>query len=106
MKFNPPEESRPALEVVWSRSALARLKEIRRYVAADKPEAAARLALRIVSVVAGLRVHPHMGRAGSQPGLRELVIGGTPYIVIYKVGRKYVTILNVWHGAQESRSGD
>ena len=47
-----------------------------------------------------------MGRAGAQSPLRELVIGGTPYIVIYKVGRKRVTILTIWHGAQESRSVD
>jgi len=103
---DPPEESRPALEIIWSRKARVRLREIQQYIATDKPDAAAKLALRIVSVVAALRVHPYMGRAGSQPPLRELIIGGTPYIVIYKVGRKRVTVLTIWHGAQESRSGD
>ncbi|MFZ0705104.1 MAG: type II toxin-antitoxin system RelE/ParE family toxin [Candidatus Korobacteraceae bacterium] len=106
MTADPPEESWPALEIIWSRKALARLRETQQYIATDKPGAATRLALRIVSVVAALRVHPHVGRAGSQPPLRELIIGGTPYIVIYKVGRKRLTILTIWHGAQESRSGD
>jgi len=98
------KESRPALEIVWSHKARARLNDIRRDVAADKPAAAEKLALRIVSVVSLLRTHPHMGRAGARPGLRELVIGGAPYIVICKAGRKQVNILTIWHGAQESRS--
>lgn len=105
MKGEAPGESRPALEIVWSRKARAQLREIQHYIANDKPDAAARLAFRLVTVVAALRLHPHIGRAGSQPPLRELVIGGTPCIVIYKVGRKRVTILTLWRGAQESRSG-
>ncbi|MGA7514300.1 MAG: type II toxin-antitoxin system RelE/ParE family toxin [Candidatus Sulfotelmatobacter sp.] len=88
------------LEIVWSPRALAGLREIRSYVARDKPEAAARLATRIVSLVEALREHPYLGRAGSEPGARELVVGGTPYLIFYKVRTKQVTILTVWHGAQ------
>ena len=101
MTHGSADEPGVELEVVWSRKALARLNEIRQYVAADKPEAAARLAARIVSVVTALRGHPNLGRPGSEPGTRELVIGGTPYIVIYRRGRKRVTVLTVWHGAQK-----
>ena len=89
------------LEIVWSRKALARLVEIRRFVALDKPDAAARQAARIVSVVAALRTQPNLGRAGGEPGTRELVIGGTPYIVIYRSRSKRINILTVWHGAQK-----
>jgi addiction module RelE/StbE family toxin len=98
-----PELPRTELEIVWSRKALRRLQEIRQYVAQDKPEAAARLATRIVSVVSGLRVHPYMGRASAEPGIRELVIGVTPYIVMYKTDSKRVTILTIWHGKQERK---
>ena len=101
MKPEPIEEQRPQLEVVWSRKALLRLREIHDYIAADKPEAANRLSSRIVSVVATLKRYPYLGRAGSEAGLRELVIGGTPYIALYKVGRKRVSILTIWHGAQQ-----
>lgn len=89
-----------SVDVIWSRRALAHLAEIRRYVALDKPEAATRLAARIVAVVAALREHPHLGRAGPLPGTRELVIGRTPYIVIYRTRRGAVTILSVIHAAQ------
>lgn len=88
------------LEIVWSPLARARLKEIRTYIAQDKPDAAERLSARIVAVVEVLRNFPLLGRAGSEPGLRELVVGGTPYIVLYRVSKKRITISTIWHGAQ------
>lgn len=88
------------LEIVWSRAALRRLEEIRSYVAKDKPMAAERLSARIVSVVELLREHPFLGRAGPEPGVRELVVAGTPYVVYYCVRGRRVTINTVWHGAQ------
>ena len=89
------------VEIVWSPLARARLREIHTYVAKDKPEAAARLATRIVAVVEALRNHPHLGRAGADSETRELVIGGTPYIVLYRVQRDRVVISTIWHGAQD-----
>ena len=88
------------VEIVWSPLARSRLQEIRAYVARDKSDAAERLATRIVAVVEVLRDHPRLGRAGAEPGVRELVIGGTPYIVVYRVQRNRVTINTIWHGAQ------
>ena len=89
------------VEIVWSPLARARLREIRAFVALDKPEAAKRLATRIVAVVETLRSHPHLGRTGAEPGIRELVIGGTPYTILYRVRGQKVIISTIWHGAQE-----
>ena len=80
--------------------AQTRLQEIRSYMAKDKPEAAARLAMRIVSVVEALSEHPFLGRTGAELGVRELVIGGTPYTVLYRVRAGRVLISTIWHGAQ------
>lgn len=88
------------LEIVWSPLARVRLREIRDYVAKDKPEAAERLATRIVAVVEALRNHPYLGRRSAYPGIRELVIGGSPYLILYRVRRKRIIIATVWHGAQ------
>ena len=88
------------VEIIWSPVARARLQEIRACVAKDKPDAAERLATRMVAVVEALRNYPYLGRAGADPGIRELVIGGTPYIVLYRVRAKRVTISTIWHGAQ------
>jgi toxin ParE1/3/4 len=89
------------MEIVWSRLALARLREIRAYVALDKPIAAERLATRIVAVVEALRTHPHLGRAGAEPGIRELVIGGIPYGILYRIRGERITISTIWHAAQK-----
>lgn len=88
------------VEIVWSPLAEARLREIHAYVAVDNPGAAARLTTRIVALMEALKSHPYLGRAGAEPGIRELVISGTPYVVIYRVRGKRVTINTVWHGAQ------
>jgi len=88
------------LEIVWSPLARARLQEIRAYVALDKPDAADRLATRIVAVVETLRNHPYLGRAGVQPGIRELVIGGSPNTVLYRVRGARIMIGTIWHAAQ------
>jgi toxin ParE1/3/4 len=79
------------------------LQEIRAYVAIDKPDAAERLATRIVALVEALKNHPHLGRAGSEPSIRELVVGGTPYIVLYRVQKKRITIGTIWHAAQNRK---
>lgn len=91
------------VEIVWSPLARVRLQEIRAYVALDKPGAAERLAIRIVAVVEALRNHPRLGRTGAEPGFRELVIGGTPYIVLYQFRGRRITITTIWHAAQRER---
>ena len=92
------------VEIVWSHLARARLEEIRAYVALDKPDAAEKLATRIVAVVEALKNYPNLGRAGTDPGIRDLVIGGTPYIVHYRLRGKRVIILTIWHGAQRTET--
>jgi toxin ParE1/3/4 len=87
-------------EIVWSPLARARLQEIRAYVARDKPVAAERLAIRIVAVTEALRDHPYLGHVGTESGVRELIIGGTPYVLLYRVQGKKVTIHTIWHAAQ------
>lgn len=89
------------VEILWSPLARARLREIRAYIALDKPGAAERLAVRIVALVETLRLHPHLGRAAFEPNLRELVIGGTPYIILYRVHPKHLVITTIFHAAQQ-----
>jgi toxin ParE1/3/4 len=89
-----------SVEIVWSPLARARLREIYAFVALDKPNAAGRLATRIVAIVEALKTQPRLGRIGSDPGVRELVVAGTPYVILYRVQGKRVTISTIWHGAQ------
>lgn len=89
-----------SIEVRWSPRAATRLGEIKRFVALDKPEAAERLITRIVAMAEVLKTHPNLGRIGNDPGTRELVIAGTPYILIYRIRRHRVIVTTAWHGAR------
>jgi toxin ParE1/3/4 len=89
------------VEIVWSPLALARLAEIRAYVALDNERAAATLGTRLIALVEALREHPYLGRAGAEAGIRELVVGGTPYLVLYRVRGLRIVICTIWHMAQK-----
>jgi len=88
------------VRVVWTQKALQHLVAIRSYVERDKPEAARRLAARIVNASDELAFHPHKGRPGRKTGTREWIISNTPYIIPYRVQEDTLTILAVLHGAQ------
>jgi len=92
-------KERGLLEIVWSPLPLVRLQEIRTFIALDKPEATERLATRIVSVVAALRIHPYLGRIGPEPGIRELIIGGTPYSILYRIRGNRLIISIISHAS-------
>ena len=86
-------------EIVWTRRALRNLDDIADYIARDDAEAAQRIVRRIVERVAGLAFFPRIGREGRIAGTRELVIAGTPYIVLYRITER-VEVLRIRHGAQ------
>lgn len=54
----------------------------------------------IHAAVSRLADYPAMARAGRVSGTRELVVVGTPYIVVYRIEASAVVILRVLHGAQ------
>ncbi|MEO1191221.1 MAG: type II toxin-antitoxin system RelE/ParE family toxin [Pseudomonadota bacterium] len=86
-------------EVVWTRRADRNLAEIGAYIAQDDPKAAERTVMRIEERVAGLAFYPLQGRMGRVAGTRELVIGGTSYVAVYRV-RERVEIITIRHAAQ------
>lgn len=47
-----------------------------------------------------LSVFPRRGRPGLLAGTREMV-AVSPYILVYRVDEDGVTILRIWHGAQD-----
>ena len=69
-------------------------------MALDKPDAAGHLATRIVAIVEALKAQPRLGRIGFEPGVGELVVAGTPYVILYRVRRSRLTISTIWRGTQ------
>jgi plasmid stabilization system protein ParE len=53
------------------------------------------------SRVAQLLPAPDLGRPGLVDGTRELVVGGTPYLVIYMTDVAEITVLAVRHGRRK-----
>lgn len=48
-----------------------------------------------------LAEHPELGRLGRVRGTRELVMTGTPYLLIYRIKGEALHILRVLHGRQQ-----
>ena len=89
------------MQIVWSKTAIANLISIRRYIEQDKPAAARGLAQRILASVERLAEHPHLGHPGREPETRELIVARTSYIIPYRVYRGRVSILAVLNAAQD-----
>ncbi|GLS23424.1 hypothetical protein GCM10007874_64450 [Labrys miyagiensis] len=70
------------------------------HIAERSPWAAIDMGDMIEAAVLRLADHPHLGRLGRVAGTRELVVGGTPYIVAYRVEEEAVVILRLLHGKQ------
>jgi hypothetical protein len=47
-----------------------------------------------------------MGREGRVKGTRELVIGRSPFIAVYRIKGKRIEILRILHGAQQWPKSD
>lgn len=87
------------MRVRWLRTALRNLDDHAAYIAKDDPRAAQNAVERVRAAVDHLADHPEMGRSGRVPPTRELIVGGTPWVVVYRV-RSTVEILRVLHAAQ------
>jgi toxin ParE1/3/4 len=89
------------VKVFWSPRAAADLNDLVDFIAADKPEAAARVGDRIYSQVERLRSTPLIGRVGILPGTRGLIIAPWPYIAIYKVVGDTVRVIRIRHTSRQ-----
>lgn len=56
---------------------------------------------RLVARIELLEESPKQGRMGVRPGTREVVVGGTPYIVTYRLVQDAIEILTVRDGRQK-----
>ena len=88
------------MRVRFARPARDHLREIRSWVAADDPAAAARLVGRLRRAAEMLGRLPEGGRPGRVPGTRELAVAGTRYLLVYRVDDQAVSILAVIHTAR------
>jgi toxin ParE1/3/4 len=89
-----------SLHVIWTKQADAQLDDVYDYISQDSPIAAEGQLQLIGNAVENLADFPELGRIGRRDGTRELVIPGTPYIVVYRIRLASVRVLAVMHGAR------
>ena len=72
-----------------------------KYLMQHSQMAALKLSETLERQLSALSHHPHLGRPGRIPKTRELLISGTPYIVVYRLGASNgrLEILQFLHGA-------
>lgn len=87
-------------EIHWTETALQDLDDIGSYIALDSPRSAETVVRRIVETVAALAYHPKMGRVGRVESTRELIVGGTPYLAVYRL-RERVEIVTIFHASRK-----
>lgn len=88
------------MKTVWTKLALQDLLQVRDYISADHPEAAATILKKIEKAVENLNSYQNLGRLGRVKGTRELVVVGTPFLVPYRIKKDRIEILAVIHSAR------
>lgn len=89
------------MRVEWLPEAVHNLTEQVQWVARQDPWAAVSIGEAIEAAATRLGDHPAMARPGRVAGTRELVVLGTPYVVVYRIEAAAVVILRILHGAQQ-----
>ncbi len=89
--------------VNWLPRALNDRRRQISYVFQQNPQAAIRLETLVRSQADILSAHPRAGRSGRKDGTRELVVPGSPYLIIYRIDEnaQEIQILRLLHGAQQ-----
>ena len=85
------------MRIRWTRKALGNLDVAVKYIAADSPGNARKVAQKIRASIQLLSRQPGMGRPGRVTGTRELVISGLPFIVPYAEYNGEIVILRIVH---------
>ena len=89
------------MQIVWTNTARKDVNEIWDYLVLHDSAAAELAESQILKAVESLELFPKRGRPGRAAGTRELVVKGSPYVVVYWVEDTRVVILRVLHGAQD-----
>lgn len=89
------------MPIRWLHKALRSLEQAHDFLAQESPEAAIQLVFKIRVATDKLASYPAIGRPGRVDGTKELVILGSPYLVIYRVKGQRVEILRVLHGSRK-----
>lgn len=84
---------------MWTNEALARLRDIKRYIAQNNPDRATLFIQKIIDRTEILITSPQIGRIVpeiSRPDIRELIFKN--YRIVYRIKNDFIEILTVFEG--------
>ncbi len=89
------------MKLRWARQALQDLTHLHEFISEENPQVAEEMVSRIYEAATEhLIKHPRMGKEGRVSGTRELVLAGTPYILVYLLEGKEIQIITVLHSSR------
>lgn len=89
------------MKFVWTRVALSDFNHAYEWIAEDRVSSAVQIINRIEEVTNALNRYPSMGRRGRVNGTHELVIAGTPFILVYRLKNKRIEVLSFLHTSRQ-----
>jgi plasmid stabilization system protein ParE len=92
------------MRVVLTRAASTDLENVLRYIAADNPSAAARVAARIDRALSLIGDFPGAGRLDQNTGASEWLVTGLPLLVIYTVQTDFVEVIGLFHTSRDPQT--
>ena len=89
------------ITLLWSTAAEADVDRITDYIAEHNPFAAIKMRDEIEMRVTLLKTFPVGWKIGRIKDSREMVLAGTPYIAVYEVEGRNITIIRILHSSQK-----
>jgi toxin ParE1/3/4 len=89
------------LKIKTSQRALSDLQATKNYISQDHPKAAIKVVQRVIEAIEHIATFPGIGRAGRVPRTKELVVSGTPLIIVYQVRYDTLFIVRVIHSSRK-----
>ena len=84
-----------------TRLTLNDLQATQKYISQDKPDAAIKVMQRVMEAIEHIAIFPSIGRTGRVPRTKELVVSGTPRIIVYQVKHDTLFIVRIIHAARK-----
>lgn len=88
------------MSVIWTPEAEQDRADVWDYIAADNPQAAARMDELFSDAADRLAKHPNLGKPGKISGTREL-IPHESYRLVYEIEQKTVWVLTLVHTSRQ-----
>jgi len=90
------------VKIAWTRKASRHLRDAYNFWADERSLRDARIMLdRIFAAVEVLEKFPEAGRRGRIPGMRELVVVPTPFVIAHRVRRGKIEVLTLLHSSRK-----